>query len=144
MTTRSGRTYKRTMSQEGTEETSTIADLMKMMIEDWKKREEEIANERERRDREVEARVQKMARQMEVMRSLVKESQKEPEEIVAWVGSEQAMKLTKLTESDDVEAYLTTFERMMEAYQVDKAKWAYLLAPQLTGKVQQAYAAMAI
>ena len=104
------------MSQEGTEETSTIADLMKMMIEDRKKREEEIANERERHDREVEARVQEMARQMEVMRSLVKESQKEPEESVARVGSEQAVKLTKLTESDDVEAYLTTFERMMEAY----------------------------
>ena len=80
---------------------------------------------------------------MEVMRSLVKESQKEPEESVARVGSEQAVKLTKLTESDDVEAYLTTFKRMMEAYQVDMAKWAYLLAPQLTGKAQQAYAAMA-
>ena len=43
-----------------------------------------------------------------------------------------------------MEAYLTTFERMMEAFQVDKAKWAYLLAPQLTGKAQQAYAAMAL
>ena len=85
------------MSQEGTEETSTIADLIKMMIEDRKKGEEEIANERERRDREVEARVQEMARQMEVIRSLVKESQKELEESVARVGSEQAVKLTKLT-----------------------------------------------
>ena len=54
------------------------------------------------------------------------------------------MKLTKLIESNDVEAYLTTFERMMETYQVEKAKWAYLLAPQLTDKAQQAYAAMAI
>ena len=85
------------MSQEGTEETSTIADLIKMMIEDRKKGEEEIANERERRNREVEARVQEMARQMEVIRSLVKESQKELEESVARVGSEQAVKLTKLT-----------------------------------------------
>ena len=130
------------MSQEGTQETSTIADLMKMMIEDQREREEEIAHERERSDREMEARVQEIARQMEVMKSLVKESQKEPEESVAGFGSEQTVKLTKLSESDDVEAYLTTFERMMEVYQVDKRKWAYLLAPELKGKMQQAYAAM--
>ena len=54
------------MSQEGTEEASTLADLMKRMIEDRRKREEEIANERERRDRKVEARVQEMTWQMEV------------------------------------------------------------------------------
>ena len=66
MITRSGRTYQSTMSQEGTEEASTLADLMKRMIEDRRKREEEIANERERRDRKVEARVQEMTWQMEV------------------------------------------------------------------------------
>ena len=58
------------------------------------------------------------------------------------VGGEQ-IKLTKLSENDGVEAYLMTFERMMEDYRVEKSKWAYLLAPQLTGKAQLAYAAMA-
>ena len=52
------------------------------------------------------------------------------------------MKLTKLTESEDIEAFLTTFERMMQVYGVDEACWAYKLAPQLTGKAQQAYAAL--
>ena len=51
-------------------------------------------------------------------------------------------KLTKLGESDDVEAYLTTFERMMAAYGVNRPQCVYRLAPHLTGKAQQAYAAM--
>lgn len=33
----------------------------------------------------------------------------------------------------------TTFERKMTVYEIDTARWAYKLAPQLTGKAQQAY-----
>ena len=54
----------------------------------------------------------------------------------------ERLRLTKLMDSDDIEAYLTTFERMMGAHEVDCMKWAYLLAPQLTGKAQKAYATM--
>ena len=54
----------------------------------------------------------------------------------------ETAKLTKLTESEDIEAYLTTFERMMSAHEVDKEKWAFKLAPNLSGKAQLAYAAM--
>ena len=54
----------------------------------------------------------------------------------------ETAKLTKLTESEDIEAYLTTFERMMSAHEVDKEKWAFKLAPNLSGKTQLAYAAM--
>ena len=51
--------------------------------------------------------------------------------------------MTKFSEStDNIEAYLTTFERLMTAHYVDTARWAYMLAPQLTGKAQQAFAAM--
>jgi transposase InsO family protein len=53
------------------------------------------------------------------------------------------LKLTRLSERDDIEAYLTTFERMMHAYKVPRERWVYTLAPQLTGKAQQAFAAMA-
>jgi len=52
------------------------------------------------------------------------------------------VKLTKLTDSDDIESYLTTFERMMTAYNVPNSRWAFKLAPQLSGKAQKAYAAM--
>ena len=52
------------------------------------------------------------------------------------------MRQVRLTEADDIEAYLTTFERMMEVEGAEEATWAFQLAPQLTGRAQQAYAAM--
>ena len=57
-------------------------------------------------------------------------------------GDKEA-KVSKLSDKDDIEAYLTTFERMMVAYGVPKDRWVFRVAPQLTGKAQQAYAAMA-
>ena len=54
----------------------------------------------------------------------------------------ESIKLTKLGEGDDVEAYLTTFERIMEVNEVNRERWQFQLAPQLTGKAQQAYAAL--
>ena len=47
-----------------------------------------------------------------------------------------------MTEKDDIEAYLTTFERLMKAYDIKEERWSFKLAPQLIGKAQQAYAAM--
>ncbi|KAL5467271.1 hypothetical protein EMCRGX_G031474 [Ephydatia muelleri] len=47
-----------------------------------------------------------------------------------------------MTEKDDIETYLTTFERVMEAYEIDKSRWAFKLAPYLSGKAQQAYASL--
>lgn len=54
----------------------------------------------------------------------------------------ELIKLTKLGESDDREAFFTTFECMMTAYRVDRSQWAYGCPPHLTGKAQQAFAAM--
>eukprot|EP00731_Ephydatia_muelleri_P006652 Em0003g900a len=55
---------------------------------------------------------------------------------------EAEAKVAKLTERDDIEAYLATFERTMTAYEVNRQRWVYKLAPQLSGKAHQAYAAM--
>ena len=52
------------------------------------------------------------------------------------------LKLTKLTLPDDIEAFMTTFQRSMEAHETECGKWSLLLGPQLTGKAQQAYAAI--
>ena len=54
----------------------------------------------------------------------------------------ESLKLTKLAEGDDIEAFLTTFERAVEAHGVDRDKRADILASQLTGKVHLAYAAI--
>ena len=54
--------------------------------------------------------------------------------------------LTKLDVNDDVGAYLTTFERQMRAFDITEDQWSLYfvlyLAPQLTGRAQQAYAAL--
>ena len=54
----------------------------------------------------------------------------------------EPIKLTKLTDNDDIESYLTTFEQIMAANEVSQERWSFQLAPQLTGKAQQAYAAL--
>ena len=51
------------------------------------------------------------------------------------------IKLTRLSEDDDVESYLTTL-RSMAANEVAHDSWSYQFAPYLTGKAQQAYAAL--
>ena len=51
-------------------------------------------------------------------------------------------KVTKLMNQDDIEAFLVMFERLMEAYEVLEAHWAYKQVAQLTGQAQKAYAMM--
>ena len=55
-----------------------------------------------------------------------------------YIITTEKVKLSKLTEQDDIEAFLTTFERMMTVHEIRRDKWAY----KLTGKAQLAFAAM--
>lgn len=50
--------------------------------------------------------------------------------------------LTKFAEGEDVEAYLTAFNRVMTVYSVNRSHWAIKLAPQLSRCALQAYAAL--
>ena len=34
-----------------------------------------------------------------------------------------SIKMTKLTEEDNIEAYLTTFEHLMKAYEIKEEQW---------------------
>ena len=53
------------------------------------------------------------------------------------------VRLTRLEERDDIEAYLTTFERTMDAHNINRGSWAYRWAPALSNRsAQQAFAAM--
>ena len=42
--------------------------------------------------------------------------------------------MMQLTDADDIEAYLTTFETMMGAYKMEKTKWSFRLAPPVDRK----------
>ena len=141
MTTRSGRNYKavsQTMDEEG------IADLMKVLIEDRKSRDAQFEEERKRQLQAAELEKAQMREQMEMLRKLVEDSRRKEETRTpaGRAGKECEAKLVKLSEQDDIEAYLTTFERVMRAYEIKEERWAVKLAPYLTGKAQLAYAAM--
>ena len=120
----------------------------KEIAEEMRKQDAERTRERERQERireeerrryeeENERRITATNKQMEMLQDLVRgHTEKDAKR------DSDPMKLTRLTDVDDIESYLTTFERMMKAYEVDTARWAFKLAPQLTGRAQQAYAAL--
>ncbi len=111
-----------------------------------RQREEEAAAERERQERETNRRLQEMQQHVESLLKVVERTQEASGGPTSGAGSsrgEKEAKVSKLSEDDDIEAYLTTFERMMVAFGVAKERWVFKVAPQLTGKAQQAYAAMA-
>ena len=134
--------------------TSELSQVMELWLEESRKREVERREENERREqewKEAEARREEEWRRMkeqraqrseDLMRTLVATlAEREPRRPRTEFGIDSP-ELTKLTLSDDIEAFMTTFERSMEAHEIERTKWPVLLAPQLTGKAQQAYAAL--
>ena len=110
--------------------------------EEAEKREKERKEDQERRDREHEERVRAMQAQIDMMQTWMDQSREREEQRIKRTEELRQLTLTKLTLSEDIEAYLSTFERMMEAFKVGRELWAFKLAPQLSGKAQQAFAAM--
>ena len=153
MTTRSGRSYSN--SRKTMEEVqSTMAQLLQALMEDRRVREQSLVEEREKQEQELQEechryeerlarRDSKMKQQMELLKGLVEglKTSGEPSS-VSRIDRDREIKVIKLTEADDIEAYLTTFEHLMQAYGVPQEQWAFKLAPQLVGKAQQAYAAL--
>ena len=151
MTTRSGRTYKPEMSLEEATPTPTesttppddaatplpaageiagLLEFMRGMLQDR-------TEERRHYEDENEKRLHAMTKQMELLERIVTDRKDKEYKKVSDIP-----KLTRLSDSDDIESYLTTFERMMTVYEVAPEKWAFNLAPQLTGRAQQVYAAL--
>ena len=114
--------------------------------EERRARGEELARERALREDVLTHREGDMRMQIELLRDLVEGIHRQGREaaVLTRAERERDVKVTKLTEGDDIEAYLTTFERVMTAYEVPKARWSFKLASQLVGKAQQAYAALGV
>ena len=137
-----------------------VTEVMRMFAEDRRQREEEQAEERRRwqeekraweialeeerrrREEEMQRREEYTQRQMELLQTLVQGVQLQGEAATKRADSDKDVKVPKLTENDDIVAYMTTFERLMVAYEVKAERWVFKLATNLVGKAQQAYAAL--
>ena len=113
----------------------------------------EAQKELERQEREAEKRRAEAQRDLERLESdkelrmqvelLVKLVEaKKTESLESTKTGENELLVVKHTDRDDIEAHLTAFERLMATYSVPRANWIFKLAPQLTGKAQQVYAAL--
>ena len=121
MTTRSGAHYKMSADDTTTrdshpESTSTgstlsgagpdLITVMQMFLEDHQWLERELAEECRRHDRDMEECVREMQHQMAELYSLGTGRARTE-------SGTDTLKLTKLSVTNDIEAYLTTFERLM-------------------------------
>ena len=126
---RSGKRYQPEMSE--------VVELLKAWKEEREEDKRRYEEEREEDKRRYEQQLQEQENRFEQLVQGLTE--RRPHRVE--VGPE-SLKLTKLAEGDDIEAFLMTFERAVEAHGVDRDKRAAILAPQLTGKARLAYAAM--
>ena len=112
MTTRSGRTYRRASPEnismtesESVDTASSAGDMVKVLMADRERREEQ------------------MQRLMNLLEASVgRDRTAPPAAAPTTVTVTEKVKVAKLTDQDDIEAYLTTFERLMEAYSVERRK----------------------
>ena len=112
--------------------------ILQALMDDRRKREEEIAAERAQREKEVQTQMDMMKEQMESLVQIVRGAQTTS----SWISGCLEVKLVPLKEKDDIEVYLMTFERIMRAHQIEEERWLQYLAPQLMGKAKLAFAAM--
>ena len=94
------------------------------------------------RDEEIAKHEEYNQKQMELLQTLVRGVQLQGEIASKRVEVDKDVKVPKLTENDDIVAYLTTFERLMTAYEVKRERWVFKLVSNLIGKAQQAYAGL--
>ena len=105
MSTRSGRSYK-PVSDTMTEDAGSIADLMKVLIEDRRSREAQYNEEKRSQQEAVELERAQMREQLEMLHRLVESRQADEKRPPATqTTSESEVKLVKLSEQDNIESY---------------------------------------
>lgn len=141
-----------------------IIEAMTTKGQDEEKRREELrrAEARERDERLSEERrvfAERLQKEEEEKRAWLEQHEKEKREWFEQIksslpngdsassetgehGKPREARLQKLTETDDIEHFLTMFERVANAYKWPDDVWVLKLAPLLTGKAQAAYANM--
>ena len=113
---------------------NSVEELMRMLVEERAQRETVFAQ----REREVQTQMTTMQQHMESLLRVVSDTTAR----TTPVNRQVDVKFVPLSEKNDIEAYLVTFERIMAAHEIRRDQWPYRLAPQLTGKAQLAFAAL--
>ena len=98
-------------------------------------KEESLRWEQEMQER-MDAMQVHMESLMKLVETLMRKEASKPKEL--------SVKLVPLTENDDIESYLVMFECIMEAHKIEDKSGTQFLAPNLTGKAQQAFAALPV
>ena len=83
------------------------------LLEERARREEELREERHHREEETLRREEAMRQQMDLLRGLIEGVQKQGETAAIKLERDRDVKVTKLTEEDDIEAYLSALWRHM-------------------------------
>ena len=108
------------IAQERQRREEELAAEREQRKEQRRQREEELARDRQMREEQFAEERHQLKKQMALLQQLVMDktahTPKEPGE------SRPSLKLSRLLDADDIEAYLITFERSMEAYEVDKSR----------------------
>ena len=90
--------------------TTPVEELMRMLVEERAQRDTEFT----RREREVQTQMATMQQHMESLLQVVSDTTARPSPVNRPVD----VKLVPLSEKDDIEAYLVTFERIMAAHEI--------------------------
>ena len=89
--------------------------------------------ERKTCERVVQAQMDDMRSQMEKLMKVVADSISTRVTTCKIKSELSGVKLVPLSEKDEIEAYLVTFERVMEAHKVEKERSAHYIAPPADG-----------
>ena len=119
-----------------------------------KQRQEDIERQERQQDEERELRKAEMAKQQaqwkaeldnqaKLVNEILDKNKVLEEKRLAEMLKLKDVHIADLGSNDDIENYLTTFERVAQTYKWEKKDWVVKIAPHLTGKAQAAFAAMA-
>ena len=108
--------------------------MLQLLLEHHRRRDEQLIEERWLQDEEKQC-AEIEQEQFDLLWGLQKQGE---------VNAEKKRKERGASgnTSDAIEAYLTTFKRQMKVYEIEKVRWAFKLAPQLSGRAQQVYTSL--
>ena len=109
-------------------EISDLIELVQTMMEERKRHDQELVEERRQREVQLAEERRQREEQMQLIMRLVEETAHHEE--TGNRGREQTsnrdagpkVRITRLMDKDDMEAYLTTFERLMSAHEIERER----------------------